>query len=66
MQLIKEAGGEAILVHADVSDRAGAELMAQRAVDAYGSWTAPLTTREYRAGGSGAVPPTTPRRISTG
>ena len=37
VQQIKEAGGEAILVHADVSDRAGAELMAQRAVDAYGS-----------------------------
>lgn len=37
VQLIKGAGGEAILVHADVSDRAGAELMAQRAVDAYGS-----------------------------
>lgn len=37
VQRIKEAGGEAILVHADVADSAGAELMAQRAVEAYGS-----------------------------
>ena len=36
VQLIKEAGGESILIHADVADSAGAELMVQRTVDAFG------------------------------
>ena len=37
VQLIKEAGGEAILVHADVSSSAGAQLMVEQAVEAFGS-----------------------------
>ncbi len=37
VQMIKEAGGEAILVHADVSDPSGTQLMVDRAVAAYGS-----------------------------
>ena len=37
VQMIVEAGGQAILVHADVSDPAGTQLMVDRAVEAYGS-----------------------------
>ena len=37
VQMIKEAGGEAILVHADVSDPNGTQLMVDRAVEAFGS-----------------------------
>ena len=36
-QMIVEAGGEAVLVHADVSDSAGAQSMVDRAVEAFGS-----------------------------
>lgn len=35
-QLIKEAGGDAVLVHADVSKAADAQNMVERAVEAYG------------------------------
>lgn len=37
VQMIVEAGGQAVLVHADVSDASGAQLMVDRAVEAYGS-----------------------------
>ena len=36
IQLIKEAGGEAILVHADVANPAECQMMTDRAVEAYG------------------------------
>ena len=35
-QLVKEAGGEAVLVHADVSKASDAENMVDRAVEAFG------------------------------
>ncbi len=37
VQMIKESGGDAILVHADVADPNGTQLMVDRAVEAYGS-----------------------------
>ena len=37
VQMIVEAGGQAILVHADVSDPSGTQLMVDRAVEAFGS-----------------------------
>ena len=37
VQMIVESGGQAILVHADVSDSAGAQLMVDQAIEAFGS-----------------------------
>ena len=37
VQLITEAGGQAVLVHADVSDASGAEAMVEQAIRAFGS-----------------------------
>ena len=37
VQMIMEGGGRAVLVHADVSDMAGAQLMVDEAVKAFGS-----------------------------
>ena len=37
VQMIVEAGGQAVLVHADVSDAAGTQLMVDQAVEAFGS-----------------------------
>ena len=48
VQMIKEAGGEAVLVHADVSDAAGAQLMVERALEALAAWTVPSTRRHIR------------------
>ena len=66
VQMIVEAGGEAVLVHADVSDAAGAQLMVERAVEAFAAWTVPSTTPAYQVDASAAARRTTRKRTSTG
>ena len=51
VQMIVEAGGQAILVHADVSDAAGTQLMVDRAVDAFGSLDCAFNNAGISGGG---------------
>ena len=51
VQMIVEAGGQAILVHADVSDPAGTQLMVDRAVEAFGSLDCAFNNAGISGGG---------------
>ena len=67
VQLITEAGGQAVLVHADVSDASGAEAMVEQAIRAFGSLDCAFNNAGISGGSaSGGGRRITWRRTSTG